>query len=260
MTHASRLTLVITLLAASACAPSASQLQSALEKNPEILFNVIEKHPDKFMASLQKAARTAEAKMAENAEQEEKARVEREMQNPLQPSVSEDRAFKGTKSAPITIVAYSDFQCPFCSRGHNTIEEVLKAYPGKVRYLHKHMPLSNHPMALPGAKRYEAIALQSPEKAVKFHDEVFAQQARLNSEGEKFLDSVAKKLGVDMTKMKADMNSETVTGRIQADMAEAEKFEITGTPGYVVAGVSVRGAYPFATFKEIIDKKLASGK
>jgi len=242
------------------CTPSADQLKKKMEENPEIIFSAIEKNPKKFMEVVQKAAREAEAQSRQDAEKDEQSRIENEMKNPLQPVLSDDRAMKGDKDAPITIVGYSDFQCPFCSRGFQTMEQVISAYPGKVRYIHKHLPLPNHPMAMPAAKRYEAIALQSKDKALKFHDEIFKSQDKLNTQGEKFLDASAKKAGADVAKMKKDMDGKVVQSRIQADMEEAQKFEIHGTPGFIVSGVSVRGAYPFETFKEIIDKKLAAAK
>ncbi len=251
--------LAATALGLSACVGE-KQIQDTLEKNPQILFSVIEKNPDQFMEVVQKAAQTAQKKNAEGAEAKEKGRLEEEFKNPLKPEIQADRAFEGPADAPITIVEYSDFQCPYCGRGFSTVQEVLKNYTGKVKFIFKSLPLPMHPMALPAAKRFEALVLQDPKKAYKFHDEVFQNQDKLNSDGEKFLDSVAKKVGADMGKLKTDMNSDKVKARIEADSKEAEKFGISGTPGFIVNGVSIRGAYPFDTFKTIIDRQLASAK
>ncbi len=234
---------------------SESQIRSAIEKNPDILFNAIEKNPDKFMEVVQKASMVAQRRQQENQEKEEQARIAEEQKHPLKPDWSGDRATEG--SGPINIVEYSDFQCPYCGKGYQVVQEVLKAYPGKVHFMFKNLPLPMHPLAMPAAKRFEAIALQDPAKAYKFHNEVFQNQHKLSSDGEKFLDSVAAKVGADVARMKKDMNSPKVKARIDADMAEAEKFGISGTPGFIVEGVSIRGAYPFETFKGIIDKKLA---
>jgi protein-disulfide isomerase len=250
---------LIALVLAS-CA-SESQIKAVLEKHPEILFSAIEKNPEKFMDTVQKAAQMAQRKSQEDAEKEEKARVENELKNPLKPDLPADRAYKGPANAPITVVEYSDFQCPFCQRGFKVVEQIVKAYPTQVRFIFKNLPLPMHPMAMPASQRFEAIALQDAAKAYKFHDEVFKNQQKLNGPGaEKFMDDAAKKVGADLAKMKKDMESDQVKARIDADMAEAEKFGISGTPGFVVEGVSVRGAYPFETFKEIIDKKLAAKK
>lgn len=236
------------------CSPSAENIGKVLEENPEILARVIEKHPDKIMAALQNAARTAQEQEGKKAQQEEEGRVARELENPLQPTLSDDRASKGKKSAPITVVEYSDFQCPYCARGFATVQELLKEYGSDIYFVYKHLPLSFHPMAMPAAKRFEAIALQSAEKAYRFHDEVFTNQQRLGQDGEKFLDEAARKAGADIARMKKDMESSQVASRIEADTQEAQKFGISGTPGFIVNGVSIRGAYPVSAFKDIIEK------
>ena len=243
--------------ALSACAPNASQLRATIEKDPDILFNAIEKNPDKFMAVMSKVEMAARSKASENQAKEEEERFNRELANPVQAEIASDRAAKGKSDAPITIVEYTDFQCPYCGRGFETMKQVLNAYPGKIRLIYKSLPLPFHPMARPAAQRFEAIALQDVSKAWKFHDEVFGNQDKLSG-GEKYLDSVVKKVGADLAKVKKDMTSEKVSSRIASDTAEAGKFGITGTPGFLVAGVSVRGAYPFETFKKIIDKKLGN--
>lgn len=238
------------------CTPSATQLQKVMEDNPDVVFGVIKKHPDKFMEAVQTAAEEAKGKARAKQEEDENAQREKEFANPLQPSVSDEKASKGPKDAPILLVEYSDFQCPFCQRGFKTVEKVLEEYKDKVRFVFKNLPLDFHPLAMPAAKRFEAIAMQSHEKAFKFHDEVFTNQDKLGTDGEKFLDAAAKKAGADMAKMKKDMEGELVKKRIADDMEEAKKFGMSGTPGFIVGGVSVRGAYPFEEFKKIIDKKL----
>lgn len=238
------------------CAPSPSQMQKLLEDHPEILTSAIEKNPEKILMSIQAAAKAAEKAMRDKSGQEEVERLNKEMANPLKPTLPEDRAYRGVSGAPITIVAYSDFQCPFCKRGFAVIEQVLKEYDGKVRYLHKNLPLPMHPMAMPAAKRFEAIAMQDAKKAFQFHDALFNNQNQLYNDGEKYMDGLAKKLGVNVAKMKTDMESSTVANRIKSDSAEAQQYGISGTPGYIVNGVSIRGAYPLENFKEIIEKTM----
>lgn len=260
MKAAIRKILLGTMVLGMAGCASESQIRSLLEKNPDILFNAIEKNPEKFMEVVQKANMVAQRKAQEEQEKEEAGRVENEMKNPLKPEWASGRATEGTKGAPIKIVEYSDFQCPYCGKGYQTLVEVLKNYNGKVEFMFKSLPLPMHPLAMPAAKRFEAIALQDPAKAYKYHNEVFQNQRELNAKGEKFLDEVAKKVGANVAQMKKDMEGEKVKSHIEADMKEAEKFGISGTPGFIVQGVSIRGAYPFDTFKTIIDKKLAEAK
>ena len=238
------------------CAPSASQLEKVVSENPDILFNTIKKHPDKFIEVVNQAARQAQMQARKNEANAEKERMEEEFKNPKKPEIGENRAIFGTKGAPITIVEYSDFQCPYCAKGYNTVKEVMAEYKGKVQVIYKHLPLDFHPLAMPASEYFEAIALQSASKAEKFHDMIFENQKKLNSDKEKFLKSAAKKAGADMAKLAKDLKSDAVKKVIAADMAEAKKFGFSGTPGFLVNGVSLKGAYPFSEFKKIIDRHL----
>ncbi len=240
----------------TSCAPSSKQLKEAIEKDPSIVFSAIEKDPEKFIEVVNKAAREAQSKGAEKAAKEEGSKRDEEFKNPLKPEIEENRAIWGPKDAPITVVEYSDFQCPYCSRGYQTIEEVKKAYAGKVRFVFKHLPLDFHPLAMPAAKYFEAIARQSSEKAYQFHDMIFSNQGDLGTKKEAFLKDTAKKVGADMKKLEKDLADASLMERIQKDIAEAQKFGISGTPGFIINGVSLKGAYPFPEFKTIIDRHL----
>lgn len=252
--------IAVTGLAIAACAPNAKQLKEVIEKDPSIVFAAIEKDPEKFIEVVNKAARDAQARGSEKAQEEESKKRDEEFKNPLKPEIDETRAMKGPKDAKITIVEYSDFECPYCSRGYQTIMEVLKAYPGQVRFVFKHLPLDFHPKAMPAAKYFEAIARQDHEKAYKFHDLIFENQGDLRSQGEAFLKDAAKRVGADLKKIEKDLADPKLMDRINADIAEAQKFGITGTPGFLINGVSLKGAYPFPEFKTIIDRHLAESK
>lgn len=239
-----------------ACAPNATQLKKTIVDNPDIVFDVIEKHPDKFMEVVNKAAREAQNKARARAEEEEKKQMDEEFKSPKQAEISPTRAVLGSKTAPITIIEYSDFECPYCAKGFQTVKEVMKTYGDKVKLVFKHLPLDFHPKAEPAARYFEAIAKQDGEKAYKWHDEIFSNQEKLKSGGEDFMKSTAKSLGVDMEKLKNDVNSESVKTIIKGDMEEAKKFGFSGTPGYLINGVSLKGAYPIDAFKQVIDRHL----
>lgn len=187
-------------------------------------------------------------------------KMEKEFREPKKPEVQKGRAVLGLESAPITIVAYSDFQCPYCKNGFQAVEEVRRKYGKKVRFMFKHLPLPMHPLAMPAARRFEAIALQDSRKAYRFHDEVFKNQQGLSSGGESFLDHLAQKVGANLERMKKALESDRITKNIQSDMDEAQRFGITGTPGFIVAGVGLYGAYPAEAFSAIIDRKLKEKK
>ncbi len=247
-------------LGLGACAPTPEQIKKAIEQDPSIVFVAIEKAPDKFMEVVMKAQQDAQSQAGKKQQDDETKARDAEFANPLKPVVDESRVFFGNKSAPITIVEYSDFQCPFCTRGYRTMEQVKKEYGDKVRILFKHMPLDFHPLAMPAAQYFEAIAQQDHKKAEMFHDQVFENQEAMKEKGEGLFKDVAKKVGADMKKLDAALKDEKIKKLIEADMAEAKSFNINGTPGFIINGVSLRGAYPFPAFKEIIDKHLASAK
>lgn len=256
----STLTFALSALTLSSCAPTASQLKSAIEKDPSIVFVAIEKDPAKFIEVVNKAAQDAQRVAGQRAQDDEKKSRDEEFKNPLKPVLDEGRVIFGNKNAPITIFEYSDFQCPYCTRGHQTIKSVRKTYGDKVKVVFKHLPLEFHPLAMPAAQYFEAIAKQSHEKAEKFHDAMFENQSKMKDKGEKLLSETAKKLGVDMKKLAADLKDEKVLARIAADMDEAKKFNLTGTPGFIINGVSLRGAYPAEEFQKIIDQHLSTLK
>ena len=256
----STISFVLTALALASCAPTAKQLKEAVEKDPSIVFVAIEKDPAKFIEVVNKAAQDAQRVAGEKAQGDEKKSRDEEFKNPLKPELQEGRVIFGKKEAPITIFEYSDFQCPYCTRGYQTVKQVEKEYGDKVRIVFKHLPLDFHPLAMPAAKYFEAIAKQSHEKAAKFHDEIFENQAQMKDKGEKLFSETAKKLGIDMKKLATDLNDESITKRIAADMEEAKKFNMSGTPGFIINGVSLRGAYPFPEFKAIIDQHLSTIK
>jgi protein-disulfide isomerase len=258
----SLITITLTAVALSSCSSNENmkeQITKALKENPKILTDAIEAHPAEFITALQNAAKNAQEAMAKNRDAEEKKQLEESFNKPLMADIRKDESIRGAKNAQITLVEYSDFECPFCSRSYETVQALLKKYDGKIRLVYKHLPLSFHEQSMISAKYYEAIRLQDEKKAFAFHDEVFKNQAKLKN-GEGFLQAVAKQVGADVNKVKKDLNSKAVTDRIAADMKEAQEFGMQGTPGFLVNGVPVRGAYPLEYFNGIIGELQKRGK
>jgi protein-disulfide isomerase len=250
--------LVAALLVVSACT-SKDDLKKIIKENPEIITEAIEANPEKFIDALNNAVKVAQEGQGKKREEEEKKALEESYDKPLQPQFASNEAFRGDSNAPITLVEYSDFECPFCSRGFNTVMELMEKYKGKIRFAYKHLPLSFHPQAMPASQYFEAIKLQSAEKAWQFHDEIYKNQRKLQN-GEAFLKDIAKKLKVDMTKLAKDIKSDEVKKKIDADMAEAAKFGFQGTPGFLLNGIPVKGAYPASHFDGLIDELKKRGK
>lgn len=235
------------------------QMSKILKEDPKILTEAIEKHPAEFITALQNAAKNAQEEMGKKREEEDKKKLEESFDKPLNAEIRKDESFRGPKDAPLTLVEYSDFECPFCTRGFQTVQDLMKKYDGKIRFVYKHLPLSFHEQAMPAAQYYEAIRLQDEKKAFAFHDEIFANQGKLKN-GAAFLDASTKKVGADLAKVKKDLNSDAVKNRIAADMKEAAEFGMQGTPGFLLNGVPVRGAYPADYFVTLVEELQKRGK
>ncbi len=253
------LTLTLSALIFVGCQPNKKQLGEMLKKNPELITDVIKENPSQFIEALNEAVKAAQGDQRKKAEMAEKKKLEESFSNPMVPALDDNDVVRGTKGGPITLVEYSDFECPFCKRGYDTVNALLKKYEGKIQFVYKHLPLSFHPNAMPAAQYYEAIALQSKDKAGKFHDELFENFSKIKM-GEKFFKDVAKKLKVDMKKLEKDIDSEVVKKRIDEDLAEAKKFGFQGTPGFLFNGVPVKGAYPPEHFDGIVEELKKRGK
>lgn len=254
-------TALVALFLLSGCSSdyiSKDKMAKLLKENPEILIDVIKAHPVLFLETLQSSARLAQEEIGRQREEESKKELQAYYTNPLVVKIDDSRVIFGPSNAPITIVEYSDFECPFCKRGVDTIEELKKRYAGKIRVIHKNLPLDFHPNAMPAAKYFEAIRMQSNKLALDFYHEVFNQQNKLKS-GNTFLESAAKKVGADIKKLKLDLKSSSISDRIDSDVREAQSFGINGTPGFIVNGVPVKGAYPPEHFIGIIDEMQAKG-
>jgi protein-disulfide isomerase len=170
---------------------------------------------------------------------------------------------KGPATAPITIIEFSDFQCPYCSRGRMVAEELyaLEKFRGKIKIVFKNFPLEFHQQAMPAA--IAALAANKQGKFWEFHDELFKNQGKLNGikEGdtqasEAYMVEIAQKLGLNINKFKDDLKSPEIQTQIKADQADAGKAGVRGTPFFLVNGVAVKGALPIADFVPVIERLL----
>ncbi len=161
---------------------------------------------------------------------------------------------KGPADAKVSIVEFSDFQCPFCARVTPTLAQIEKEYGDQVRVVFKHLPLSSHPKA--PAAHAAAEAAHKQGKFWEMHDAIFGDQRSMSPE--KYV-TWAGEIGLDVDQFNKDIASADVKKRIDADNAEATKLGSTGTPAFFINGRYLRGAQPFAAFKKVIDEELAKG-
>jgi protein-disulfide isomerase len=230
---------------------SREDLKKALEANPDLILSALKKEKGQLFTLVVEGQQEANNRKAQEEARLEEAEREKAIKNPLKPEIGPDARVRGRADAPITIVEYSDFECPYCSKGYQNLEQLRKKLGDDVRVVFKNKPLDFHPQAMPAAQWFEAIALQSPEKAWTFHDTLFEHQDKL---GVDYFKALAKDLGIDVAKAEADAKGEVVRKKIEADMREAKKFGMDGTPGYLINGVPLRGAYPVEAFDKIISR------
>ncbi|QRN93650.1 thioredoxin domain-containing protein [Archangium violaceum] len=157
----------------------------------------------------------------------------------------------GPKNAPITIVAYSDFECPFCGRAVPTLKQIENDYHGKVRIAFKNSPLPFHANAKPAAAA--ALAAHEQGKFWEYHDKLFANQRALDRAS---LERYAEELKLNLPKFKAALDSNKFESQITAEMAESSRVGVNGTPTFFINGRSLVGAQPVDAFKRIIDEEL----
>ena len=162
---------------------------------------------------------------------------------------------KGPKNAPVTIVAFSDFQCPFCSRVVPTLKDIEKQYEGKVRVAFKHQPLPFHDKAKGAAAA--SMAANEQGKFWEMHDKLFANQGALDRPS---LDKYASEIGLDMGKFRAAMDSNKFEAQITKDSNEGSQIGANGTPTFFINGRQLVGAQPIEAFKAIIDDELKKKK
>ena len=165
--------------------------------------------------------------------------------------------FTGGEKAPVTIVEFSDFQCPFCSRAAETVNDVKKKYGNKVKIAFRHFPLPMHKDARPAAEASLCVNEQGTSKFWKFHDILFKNQDKLDSAN---LEKHAKDAGADSKKFTECMQAKKYAQAVQADMEYGEKIGVKSTPTFFVNGQIISGAVPVESFSELIDDELAAKK
>lgn len=242
---------MFTLGLARAGEMSRDDLKKALEKNPDLLMDTLKQNKKALFEIVNEAAQEEQARREKEAAEAQKKEYEESFKNPKVPTIDSSTHIRGNKSALFTLVEYSDFQCPYCNRGFQNVETLRKKYGAKLRFIYKHHPLPFHPNAMPAACYFEAAALQSLEKAWLFHDKMFQNQDKLS---EDYYKATAKELGLDVARMVKDADSQSIKDKIAADIAEAKKFGFEGTPGFLLNGIPVRGAYPVENFDAIITR------
>ncbi|MCI5073207.1 thioredoxin domain-containing protein [bacterium] len=169
---------------------------------------------------------------------------------------------KGKEDATVTIVEFSDFECPACRGAFETVEKVMKAYKGKVKLHFRDFPLSFHKKAKPAHNA--ARCANDQNKFWSYHDELFKSSTWVQAANEaaaiKELKNIAKKLRLDQKKFDACVDGKTHYAKVDEDFKAGQQVGVAGTPAFYVNGIPLPGAVPFEQFKKAIDAELARNK
>lgn len=166
---------------------------------------------------------------------------------------------KGAENGKVTVVEYSDFQCPYCKKGKDMLPQILKEYGDQVTISFKQYPLPNHNWAMKASIASLCAYDQGNDKFWAFHDEVFDNQSKITLDNaDDTFKSYAKDMGLNAKEFDKCLASEETAARVQADMQEAQSIGVNSTPTFVINGMKVPGANPDGV-KSAIDLKLSEG-
>lgn len=164
---------------------------------------------------------------------------------------TDDDPFTGPEDAPVTIIEFGEYECPYCARSKEVTDQVLEAYGDKVRLVYRDFPLGFHQRAIPAAIAANCAGAQ--DQYFPMHDLILENQGDLSDAAFK---RYATDLGLDLAAWETCLKDPAQVAEIQKDMEDGQKAGVSGTPGFFVNGIFLGGALPFETFKAIIDREL----
>jgi protein-disulfide isomerase len=250
------LVLCLPLFPCAALAADGAQLKEAvrqvLRENPDLILDVLKNNSEMVLEIAQQGQNLRSRRTM-------RAQWESDIRTPKSPSL-EGRAVRGNLKAPVTIVAYSDYQCPFCRMAEENINALLAKYPDKVRLVFKALPNAKNDLAVAVARYGTAAFNQEADKAWQFHDALFAGADQIEKNGDTAVKALAIQSGLDLKRLLADAASAKIQDRLADDEAEAEGFGIRGTPYFLMNDILVRGAVPRDMLEEALQKALSLKK
>lgn len=186
----------------------------------------------------------------------ESARVEIRLPEPLLPSfhLNDNAPAIGAPQARLTVVEFSDFQCPYCKEMQGTIRRVMQSYGSYVKVVFRHLPLEIHPQAFPAAQA--AVCAAEQRRFWQYHDALFASEDLSPTT----LNKIAANLNLDLTKFGHCLDSESSRMVVLEDMREAKQLGIKGTPAFLIDGKLFQGVLSFEEIKTIIEQELQSAQ
>ena len=221
------------------------QIAEVIRENPQIVIDAMRENSMDMLAIVEQGIDQREKLKRE-------AMLAAEIKNPYHPRIWAERPMLGNPDAPVTIVEYTDFLCPYCSKGAKVVRKLVTEQPDKYKLVFKHLPMHKNSREL--ALVFEAIAQFDKDKAYKFHDLAFDRQKELYDDKEGIVvGKILEEVGVDPHQLQKTLNSPQLQEFLLADEKEAGKFRIDATPTFLVNGISVRGYLPADRFEQMVD-------
>lgn len=234
--------ILVFCIAITSCTPSA---QSANSIDPELesqVLQIIRDNPEAIIESVQ----AYEQQQRQKLQAAQQAFLQQMKANPK--SVIGSSPSTGASSEEIVLLEFSDFQCPFCAKAQDNLQEFIDRNGDRVTLVFKNLPLSRiHPQAIPAAQA--AWAAQQQGKFWQYHDALFSQQERL---GEDLYEAIATDLGLDIELFNRDRNSKAAMAAIEQDMQMAETLGVSGTPFFVMNGEPLSGAVELSELERVL--------
>ncbi len=243
--------LTATEVTAKVPAPSDADIQKVYDENKEQLGGATLDSVKPRIVEFLKQQKEEERQEAFIAELKGKYKTVVLLKAPVVEVGTGGRPVRGNDKAPITIIAFSDYECPFCKRAEPVVEQVRKTYGDKVRYVMRDYPLPFHKDARPAAEAAACANVQG--KFWEFHDKLWTAPS-LSSDK---LKAIATELALDQKKFDDCMAKQEFKAVIDKDMEDGAAVGVNGTPAFFINGRMLSGAQPFEKFKEIIDEELA---
>ncbi|VXD12462.1 DSBA oxidoreductase [Planktothrix serta PCC 8927] len=241
------LIVTLTLTSCSQPAPSDQNVKISPELEKQIL-QVIRAHPEAILESVQAYQQQQDSQL----QQARETFLGQMKANPQ--SIIGGSPATGASAQNIVLVEFSDFQCPFCARAHQTIEQFMKTHQDQVTLVYKHFPLTQiHPQALNAAKA--SWAAQQQGKFWEYQNALFTQQNQL---GEELYIAIAQQLNLDLDKFNRDRQGKEAQAAIQKDIQLAESLGISGTPFFIMNGETFSGAVELSKVEEVLAQVKAS--
>ncbi|MBU1001068.1 MAG: DsbA family protein [Proteobacteria bacterium] len=226
------------------------RIQKTLRENPQIVLEALENDP---VAILELAEAGSKARRARQAEKQ----FLDKLADPLDPTIDLQRPMLGDAQAPITVVAYTDFLCGYCAQGAKNIKELMRRYPGKIRYVAKHVPMSETGEF--GARVFEALGLQDPALAWEFYASAFERQDEVRQAEDqqtKLLELASLTTGVDAARLAQELGDERLSGFVRDDFLEFKSYGFRGVPVYLYNGAPLEGSMPLEFLEKAVDRIL----